>query len=221
MRTRAKEGIVQPNTQLADYVLLTEEEEQPLCLLVAEEPASYNEAKAVKGWCDAMEEEMRSIVDNQTWELCQLPPGHRAIGLKWVYKLKKHAQGAVVKHKARLVAKGYVQWQGIDYEEVFAPVARMDSVRLLIALAAHHDWQVHHMDVKSAFLNGDLLEEVYVQQPPGYMQSGEEGKVLRLRKALSGLRQAPRAWNVKLDDSLITLGFEQCPSEHAVYMRGT
>jgi hypothetical protein len=140
-----------------------------------------------------MDEEMKSILDNHTWEMCELPPGHRAIGLKWVYKLKKDAHGSVVKRKARLVAKGYVQRQGVDFEDVFAPIARMDSVRLLIALAAHHSWEVHHMDVKSAFLNGDLLEEVYVQQPPGYVKTEEEGKVLRLRKALYGLRQAPRA----------------------------
>ncbi|KAM3194681.1 hypothetical protein ACQJBY_070996 [Aegilops geniculata] len=97
----------------------------------------------------------------------------------------------------------------------------MDSVRVLVALAAHHGWQVHHMDVKSAFLNGDLQEEVYMQQPPGYAVDGQEGKVLRLRKALYGLRQAPRAWNAKLDESLCALGFERCPSEHAVYRRGT
>ena len=134
----------------------------PLCLFAREEPASYLEAEKEPGWRSAMDEEMQSIADNRTWELTELPPGHRAIGLKWVYKLKKDAHGAVVKRKARLVAKGYVQVQGVDFEDVFAPVARMDSVRVLIALAAHHAWPVHHMDVKSAFLNVDLLEEVYV-----------------------------------------------------------
>ena len=127
-----------------------------LCLFAGEEPTSFNEAQKEGGWRNAMNEEMQSIVDNNTWELCELPPGHRPIGLKWVYKLKKDAHGAVVKRKARLVAKGYVQVQGVDFEDVFAPVARMDSVRVLVALAAHHAWPVHHMDVKSAFLNGDL-----------------------------------------------------------------
>ena len=118
-----------------------------------------------------------------------LPDGHRPITLKWVFKLKKDELGAVIKHKARLVARGFVQQEGIDYDDTFAPVARMESVRVL-TLAAQEGWQVHHMDVKSAFLNGDLKEEVYVRQPPSYAVTGEEGKVHRLRKALYGLCQA-------------------------------
>jgi hypothetical protein len=136
-----------------------------------------------------------------------------------VFKLKKNSAGEVIKHKARLVAKGYVQRAGVDFDEVFAPVARLDSVRLLLAIAAHAGWDVHHLDVKSAFLNGELEEEVYVTQPPGFERDGEEEKVLRLSKALYGLRQAPRAWNAKLDATLLSLGFQRCPSEHAVYMR--
>ncbi|KAF0889131.1 hypothetical protein E2562_022144, partial [Oryza meyeriana var. granulata] len=128
---------------------------------------------------------------NQTWRLVPLLPGHRPIGLKWVYKVKKNAAGEVIKHKARLVAKGYVQQPGVDFDEVFAPVARIESVRLLLALAAQEGWPVHHMDVKSAFLNGELIEEVYVRQPPGFTVAGHEDKVLRLDKALYGLRQAP------------------------------
>jgi hypothetical protein len=98
-------------------------------------------------------------------------------------------------------------------------VARLDSVHLLIALAAHEEWEVHHMDVKSAFLNGDLEEEVYVEQPAGFVVTGKEHKVFKLRKALYGLHQAPRAWNAKLDDTLLSLGFKRSPSEHAVYVR--
>jgi hypothetical protein len=108
----------------------------------------------------------------------------------------------------------------VDFEEVFAPVARMETVRLLLALAAHSGWEVHHMDVKSAFLNGVLSEEVYVSQPPGYIADGKENAVLKLNKALYGLRQAPRAWYAKLHDSLTSLGFVRSPSEHAVYRRG-
>ena len=167
-----------------------------------------------------MMEEMSSIEANHTWELVDLPAGHRPIGLKWVYKVKKDANGAVVKYKARLVAKGYVQKHGVDYDEVFAPVARLESVRLLLALAARAGWTVHHMDVKSAFLNGELEEEVYVAQPPGFTAAGQDSKVLKLKKALYGLKQAPRAWNAKLDASLASLGFSRCPSEHAVYAKG-
>ncbi|KAF0891483.1 hypothetical protein E2562_009896 [Oryza meyeriana var. granulata] len=140
--------------------------------------------------------------------------------LKWVYKVKKNAAGEAIKHKARLVAKGYVQQPGVDFDEVFAPVAHIESVWLLLALAAQEGWPVHHMDVKSAFLNGELVEEVYFLHPPGFTVVGHENKVLRLDKALYGLRQAPRAWNAKLDETLVALGFSHSMSEHAVYARG-
>nr|GFB38600.1 zinc finger, CCHC-type [Tanacetum cinerariifolium] len=138
---------------------------------------------------------------------------------KKVYKTKRDAEGKIIKYKARLVAKGYVQEQGIDFDEVFAPVARIETVRLILALAAYHGWQVHHLDVKSAFLHGDLKEEVYVTQPEGFVQQGNTGKVYNLIKALYGLRQAPRAWNVKLDQTLKSLDFKKCNLEQAVYTR--
>ena len=103
-----------------------------------------------------MDEEMKAIESNGTWTLVTRPPNQKAIGLMWVYKLKKDTKGAIVKYKARLVVKGYVQRQGVDYEEIFAPVARIETMRVLLALAAQEDWKVYHMDVKSAFLNGDL-----------------------------------------------------------------
>jgi hypothetical protein len=170
-------------------------------------------------WRDAMVAEMESIQSNRTWEVAVLPAGHHAIGLKWVFKVKKDPEGNVIKHKARLVAKGYAQREGVDFKEVFAPVARIETVRVLLALAARNGWKVHHMDVKSAFLNGDLVEEVYVQQPPGFVVEKGSGKVLKLKKALYGLRQAPRAWNAKLDRELLSLGFVRNPLEHAVYRR--
>jgi hypothetical protein len=171
-------------------------------------------------WCKAMKEELKAIEDNNTWTLIDLPAGRKAIGLKWVFKVKKDEKGAVVRHKARLVVKGYAQRQGIDFDEVFAPVARMEAVRLLLALAAQEGWEVHHMDVKSAFLNGELQEEVYVEQPLGFTRPGHEHKVLKLSKALYGLHQAPRAWNQKLDEKLGVLGFVRCESDHAIYCRG-
>jgi hypothetical protein len=222
MITRARDGIVQPNKLYADFVMAAEavtDDEDELCLAAVEEPASVDDALAEACWKRAMDEELASIRNNKTWEFASLPQGHRAIGLKWVFKVKKDPEGNVIKHKARLVAKGYAQRQGVDFDEVFAPVARMETVRLMLAIAAHCGWQVHHMDVRSAFLNGELAEEVYVHQPPGYASVGNEGKVLRLHKALYGLRQAPRAWNAKLDASLASLGFERSPLEHAVYKR--
>nr|GEX98328.1 ribonuclease H-like domain, reverse transcriptase, RNA-dependent DNA polymerase [Tanacetum cinerariifolium] len=145
-----------------------------------------------------MEIELDSINKNNTWTLTTLPPDQKAIGIKWVYKTKRDAEGKIIKYKARLVAKGYVQEQGIDFNEVFAPVSRVETVQLILVLAAYHGWQVHYLDVKSAFLHGDLKEEVYVTQPKGFVQQGNTGKVYKLIKALYGLRQAPRAWNVKL-----------------------
>lgn len=190
-----------------------------LMLLKVEGPVNYREANEEKEWRDAMKSEMETIEKNNTWVLTDLPPGHKPIGLKWVFKLKKDSEGNLVKHKARLVAKGYVQRKGIDYNEVFAPVARLETIRLLLALSAKEGWEVHHLDVKSAFLNGELLEEVYVMQPEGFEKKGQEQKVYRLLKALYGLRQAPRAWNARLDKCLKDLGFEKCQHEQAVYTR--
>jgi hypothetical protein len=139
-------------------------------------------------WRIAVIEELQSIEDNHTWDVVDLPVGHQPIGLKWVYKAKKDQSGCVVKYKACLITKGFVQRQGVYFEEVFALVARKELLRLILASAAHEDWRVHHMDVMFTFLNGDLAEEVYVHQPPGFT-IGNASQVLRLKKALYGLRQ--------------------------------
>jgi hypothetical protein len=157
------------------------------------EPRSFAEAERNAAWRAAMQSEMDAVEKNCTWELADLTRGHSAITLTWVFKLKRDEAGAIVKHKARLVARGFVQREGIDFNDTFAPVARMEFVRLLFALATQEGWCVYHMDVESVFLNGDLKEEVYVHRPSGFTIPGKEGKVLRLRKALYGLWQAPRA----------------------------
>jgi Reverse transcriptase (RNA-dependent DNA polymerase) len=190
-----------------------------VCLIGMEEPANFSEAIKDKNWNSAMTEEIGAIQDNKTWSLVQPVQGQKAIGLKWVFKLKKDSEGRIAKHKARLVAKGYVQQHGIDFEEVFAPVARMETVRLIMAIAVQERWLLHHMDVKSIFLNGELKEEVYVTQPPGFEIKGQEHKVLKLHKVLYGLKQAPRAWNYKLDSTLRSMNFERIQTEHAVYRR--
>jgi len=142
-----------------------------------------------------MQEEIYAIEKNNTWELTTLRPSQRTINVKWVYKIKHTTDGRIERYKARLVAKGYKQKYGVDYEEVFAPVARLDMMRMLISLAAHHIWKIYQLDVKSTFLNGILEEEVYVEQPKGFVVKEEEDKVYRLKKALYGVKQAPRAWN--------------------------
>ncbi|PWA84739.1 zinc finger, CCHC-type [Artemisia annua] len=195
-------------------------------LLAEDEPKNYKEASNNQKWIEAMKVEIDSINRNNTWELTTLPKGHKAIGLKWVFKTKKDANGNIfwvkgIKHKARLVAKGYIQEYGIDFEEVFAPVARMETIRLLLAITADNKWEVHHLDVKSAFLHGDLKEEVYVSQPKGFIKKEKSGKVYRLIKALYGLKQAPRAWNIKLDKTLKSLDFKKCALEQAIYTKAT
>ena len=127
---------------------------------------------------EAMDEEIKSIKKNETWELAILPKNYNAIGVKWVYKIKKNASGKVEKYKACLVAKGYKQKAGIDYEELFAPIVRIETIRMLISIVAQNSWNIFQMDVKSAFLNGYLEEEVYIEQPMGYVQKGQERKVL-------------------------------------------
>ncbi|KAL8094205.1 hypothetical protein AgCh_035908 [Apium graveolens] len=160
-----------------EEVVLDEE----LYLMGTEEPANYKEASKDKCWKRAMEAEIESIEKNGTWKLTELPAGQKMIGLKWIFKLKKDVAGNIVKHKARLVAKGYAQEQGVDYEEVFAPVTSLETVRLLLALAAKNSWQVLHMDVKTAFLNGEIAEDVFIAQPED-MQRIEEFKKQMGRK---------------------------------------
>jgi transposase InsO family protein len=188
-------------------------------LLAETEPVTLEEAMKNPKWLEAMKEEIRSIEKNLTWELVELPKGKKAIGVKWVYKVKFNPKGEVVKYKARLVARGFLQRHGVDYEEVFAPVARLETVRVVVAHASMQRWKIHQLDVKSAFLNGELEEEVYVEQPAGFVKQGSENKVLKLRKALYGLKQAPRAWNKKIDKSLINMGYLRCISEHGVYVK--
>jgi hypothetical protein len=193
-------------------------DDQELLLMSAEEPAMFAVVEKDVSWRKVMLEEMQFIEENHTWELVDPPMGCRPIGLKWVYKVKRDECGAIIKHKARLVARGFIEREGIDFEEVFALVARMESVRLLLALSTAKDWCIHHLDMKSAFLNGDLAEVVFVKQAPDFVIKGAEHKVLQLWKALYRLRQAPRAWNAKLDATMGELGFTRCATEHALYM---
>eukprot|EP00253_Pinus_taeda_P027748 PITA_27748 len=166
-----------------------------------------------------MNEEIGAIEKSNTWELVDLPKGKDAIGVKWVYKTKSNAEGKIDRHKARLVVKGYKQQQGRDYDETFAPVARMETVRTVLSIATQHKWKIYQMDVKSAFLNGVLKEEVYVEQPPGYEVDGQEHKVCKLKKALYGLKQAPRAWYSRIDAYLIENGFDKCDGEPTLYIK--
>ncbi|CAJ2657083.1 unnamed protein product [Trifolium pratense] len=168
---------------------------------------------------EAMEEELCAIEKNHTWEIVKLPSDKKAIAVKWVFKLKLNPDGSIAKHKARLVARGFLQREGLDYSEVYSPVARIETVRLVVAIANARDWPMYHLDVKSAFLNGPLEEVVFVTQPPGFVIKGKENMVYRLKKALYGLKQAPRAWNKRIDGFLVKQGFSKCKSEYGVYVQ--
>ncbi|PKI50802.1 hypothetical protein CRG98_028797 [Punica granatum] len=142
-----------------------------------------------------MEDEMSALHANGTWELVPLPPGKTVVGCRWVYIVKMSPSGSIDRLKARLVAKGYSQILGLDYGDTFSPVANMASLRLLLSLAVVRHWSLHQLDIKNAFLHGDLEEEVDMEQPHGFVAQGEYfGKVCKLRKSLYGLKQSPRAW---------------------------
>lgn len=159
---------------LDDYILLAEVESERLLLLLNDKPWDYDEAKEEKVWRDVCQDEITSIIKNKTWDLVDLPSGAKAIGLRWVFKVKRNSDGSINKYKARLDVKGYIQRHGVDYEEVFTLVLRIETVRFILALAASNGWKVHHLDVKTAFLHGDLKELVYVSQPEGFVIKGEE-----------------------------------------------
>ena len=187
--------------------------------LIANEPQGFQEAAQEEEWIDAMNEEIKMIEKNRTWELVDKPRDKEIIGLKWVYKIKYDEDGSIQKYKARLVAKGYSQQPEVDFNETYAPVVRMETIRSVLALAAQLKLQVFQLDVKFSFLNGELKEEVYIKQPQGYVIEGKEEKVYRLRKALYGLKQAPRAWNSNIDGYLIQNGFTKSPSEPSLYIK--
>eukprot|EP00253_Pinus_taeda_P028962 PITA_28962 len=166
-----------------------------------------------------MDEEINAIERNKTWDFIELPKGKEVIGVKWVYKTKSNAEGKIKRHKARLVVKGYKQQYGRNYEKNFAPVARMETMRAMLYIAAQNKWKVYQMDVKSSFLNGVLKEKVYIEQPPGYEKKGQEHKVCRLKKTLYGLKQAPRAWYSRIDSYLLENGFQKCEGEPILYIK--
>uniref|UniRef100_A0A2N9FTI1 CCHC-type domain-containing protein n=1 Tax=Fagus sylvatica TaxID=28930 RepID=A0A2N9FTI1_FAGSY len=207
---RRSDRVRAPPAHLRDYSCFS-------AVLSLHEPHTYREACTNPLWQQAMTEELQALEKTHTWDLVDLPPGKSAIGCKWVYKIKTKSDGSIERYKARLVAKGYAQEYGIDYEETFAPVARITSVRSLLAIAAVHQWPLFQMDVKNAFLNGDLTEEVYMQAPPGYSDCPD--KVCLLRRALYGLKQAPRAWFAKFSSIVHQFGFSSSSHDTALFIR--
>ncbi|GKD25905.1 retrotransposon protein, putative, ty1-copia subclass [Tanacetum coccineum] len=169
-------------------------------------------------WKEAIQGEIDSIMHNNTWKLVDLPSGHKPIGHKWIFKKKLRPDGTIEKYKARLVAKGYRQKEGQDFFDTYSPVTRITSIRTLIAIAAIHNLIIHQMDVKTAFLNGELDEEIYMQQPEGFVVKGQEHKVCKLVKSLYGLKQAPKQWHEKFDNTLLSNDFQINECDKCVYV---
>ena len=192
-------------------------------LTIHSEPTTYDEAincPEKAKWKNAMGKEMQSLKANGVWELTTLPPGKKAISCKWVYKVKTNSDGSIERYKARLVARGFDQKFGSDYDETFCPVIRMESLRTLTALSTQRGLKLHHVDIDTAFLNGTLEEEVYMEQPMGYEEGKEEHLVCRLKKSIYGLKQSSRCWNTALDAHLKDMGFTQLKSDPCIYVSG-
>ncbi|GKE70527.1 retrotransposon protein, putative, ty1-copia subclass [Tanacetum coccineum] len=188
------------------------------------EPANYKAALSdpeFEKWLVAMNEEMQSMNDNKVWKLVVLPPNAKVVKSKWIYKKKTNMDGKVYIYKARLVAKGFTQTYGVDYEETFSPVADIRAIRILIAIAAYYDYEIWQLDVKTAFLNGFLEEEIYMEQPEGFIDSNHPSKVCKLQRSIYGLKQASRSWNKRFDEEIKRFGIHQNFDEPCVYQKAS
>ena len=193
-----------------------------LTYMLEGEPQTYKEAvNSTESlmWKEAIKSEIDSILHNHTWELVDLPSGCKPLSSKWIFKRKRKVDGSIDKYKARLVIKGYRQTEGLDYFDTYSPVTRINSIRMVLAIAALKDLEVHQMDVKTAFLNGDLNEEIYMEQPEGFSAPRQEMKVCRLVKSLYGLKQAPKQWHEKFDNVMLSHGFKINECDKCVYVK--
>ncbi|BBN68998.1 transposable element gene [Prunus dulcis] len=191
------------------------------CYVSFIEPKSVTDALADNDWILAMQEELNQFKRNDVWYLVPRPKDTNVIGTKWIFRNKTDEKGQIMRNKARLVAQGYTQIEGLDFDETFAPVARLESVRLLLSIACYLRFKLYQMDVKSAFLNGVLQEEVYVEQPAGFQDPIHPNHVYRLKKALYGLKQAPRAWYDRLSTHLLQKGYTRGSIDKTLFVKRT
>ncbi|CAI7933491.1 unnamed protein product, partial [Closterium sp. NIES-54] len=183
------------------------------------EPKTLAEALSgpdAEKWKQSVKEEYDSLLDNETWELCELPPGKKAISSKLIFRHKYGPNGEMTRYKSRLVAKGFQQTKGKDFDEIFAPMRKGTTLRVMLGMAANRGWKIKQMDISTAFLNGIILEELYMLQPEG-LDDGS-GRVCRLKKAIYGLKQAPRAWYHKLEETLLAGGFKKSECDHSLFL---
>jgi len=222
MRTRSMNNIVQPR-QLTDGRVRYP---APQALVTVASPASceptcYSNAAPIPEWRNAMQTEFNALLQNQTWSLVPPHPSHNIVGCKWVFKLKRKADGSIERHKARLVAKGFHQQAGVDYGETYSPVVKPTTVRTVLSLAYSAGWPMKQIDIQNAFLHGFLSEDVFMVQPPGFVHPSFPNHVCKLKKAIYGLKQAPRAWFSRLSDKLIQLGFVGSKADTSLFLYRT
>jgi len=190
------------------------------CLLPPE-PTTFKQAATKPEWVNAMNLEYQALISNNTWSLCPRPPHHNVVRNKWVFKIKQKSDGSVDRHKARLVAKGFDQLNGVDYYETFSPVIKPATIRLVLALAVQFDWSINQLDVSNAFLHGELDEEVYMEQPQGFVHPSYPDHVCKLHKSLYGLKQAPRAWFTRFSQALLEIGFQGSQLDPSLFIYHT
>ena len=218
MITRSKDGIYQPKVLAVMKAPSKKAPSPPKPDYSLTEPPSYKIAAQHPQWCSAMAAEFDALQRQSTWVLVPPSPSQNVVGCRWVFKLKRNSDGSINKYKARLVAKGFHQQFGIDFDETFSPVVKPPTVRIILSLAVQFNWPLRQLDVSNAFLHGFLREEVYMVQPPGYVDPAHPNHVCKLLKSLYGLKQAPRAWFERFSTELLHLGFQASLSDSSLFI---
>ena len=201
-----------------DYVVYLQESDFDIG--IRKDPVSFSQAMESDDsskWMEAMNEELKSMAHNGVWDLIELPNSCKPVGCKWVFKTKHDAKGNIERFKARLVAKGFTQKEGINYKDTFSPVSKKDSLIIIMALVAHFDLELHQMDVKTTFLNGNLDEDIYMEQPGGFAKKGNEHLVCKLKKSIYVLK--PRQWYIKFNNTITSFGFKENIIDQCIYLK--
>lgn len=206
MITRAKAHALRPTTY-------------NIAMLDNKEPGTYLEALEHSHWKAAMNNEYQALLKNNTWTLIPLPLGKKLLGCKWVFKLKRKLDGSIARYKARLVAKGFNQVVGFDFSKTFSLVVKPTTIRIILSIDVSRSWKIRQLDVNNAFLNGDLQEEIFMTQPPSFERTSQQPLVCKLNKTLYGLKQASRAWFLKLKEVLQALDFHSSTADNSLFYK--
>ncbi|KAK2373433.1 putative mitochondrial protein [Trifolium repens] len=182
------------------------------------EPSTITQALKIAHWRDACSAEFNALMSNGTWTLVPPQKHTNVVDCKWLFRIKRNSDGSVARYKARLVAKGFTQTPGLDFKKTFAPVVKPQTIKVILTIALRQGWTLHQMDVNNAFLQGQLSEDVYMQQPPGFIHSEFPHHVCKLKKAIYGLKQAPRAWHDSLKTFVLSVGFSTSLSDTSLFI---